>query len=83
MYFYVLNFVFKFLNFVKINIKKKKIDADMVFIIIIIILPCQRLACYQYTSFAISDFSVTMLKVETKIKMIFFFFKSGTDLGAK
>ena len=55
----------------------------MVFIIIIIIiLPRQRLACYKYTSFAISDFSVTMLKVETKIKMIFFF-KSETDLGAK
>ena len=72
MYFYVLNFVFKFLNFVKINIKKKKLDAEMVFIIIII-LPRQRLACHQCTLFVISDFSVTMLKVETKIKMIFFF----------
>ena len=76
MYFYVLNFVFMFFNFVKINIYFLKldadIDADMVFIIIIIF-PRQRLACHQCTLFVISDFSVTMLKVETKIKMIFFF----------
>ena len=41
MYFYVLNFVFMFLNFVKINIFFLKLDADinadMVFIIIIIL----------------------------------------------
>ena len=56
----------------------------MVFIIIIIIiLPRQRLACHQCTLFVISDFSVTMLKVETKIKMIFFFFKIGDWLRSE
>ena len=48
MYFYVLNFVFTFFNFVKIILFFFKLDADidanMVFIIII--LPCQCLACH-------------------------------------
>ena len=59
-----------FFNFVKINIFKKKLDVDMVFIIIIIS-PHQRLACHQCTPFATSDFFVTRLTAGTKIKTIF------------
>ena len=76
MYFYVLNFVFVFIffNFVKINIYILKLDADidvdMIFIIIII-LPRQHLACHKCTLFATSDFFVTGLMAETKIKMNF------------
>ena len=61
-------------NFVKIDFFKKKLNTDMdanVIFYIIIFWLHQPLICHLCTLFAISDFSVTELPVETKIKMIF------------